>query len=288
MERMVDLPLATSDPQLAGARPVRLLALATVVLALLYARATSGRFVLGITEVSYSRGGTRAEARAIADMLVAIGYVTPSRDDDRGWRFEVTREAGRRVVHFTPVGEPYELESRSSLDYPDWPERSCLTLLHILSRDAFAGGPLDVRCHDRNGAVSAAIAWEQQRHRLSLDLDGFLRVEYELGGQESEARSIAQSLHELAMSEPARPSQLTVRRSGATHVVELTIDVTLMPREGSEAVARELRTRLHPLLGAWSAAVFGGEPVDIWLVYQDSNHLGIEGYEVLGWATRPR
>jgi hypothetical protein len=287
---VVEAPLAAPDPQLTGARPVWLLALTLAMLGLVQVRAMSGRIAVGKSEVLYGRGGTRAEARTIADMLVAIGFVNPASDYeyDRSLRLEVTREAGRRVVHLTPLDAPDERQSEPGFAYLDWRERSCLTAMRLLSREAFAGDPLDVRCHDRTGAVEAAVAWEQRTRRLSLDLGDFFRVEYELGGQESEARSIAQSLHELAMSEPARPSHLTVKRSGPTHVVQLTVDVTLMPREHSEAVARELRTRLHPLLGAWSAAVFGGEPVDVWLVYQDDNHLGIEGYEVLSWATRPR
>jgi hypothetical protein len=288
---MIHLEPAEHDPPILGARLLWLLALVAVTLGLAQAQAASGRFPLGKAEVRYSRGGTRADARAIVDMLVSIGVVRPSdEDNDWAWQLEVTREAGRRVVHLTPPPPPPpgDTAAESRFAYLDWRERSCLDAMHILSREAFSDSPVDVRCHDPSGGHEVAVRWEQRRCRLSLDLDDFAGVEYELGGQESEARSIAQSIHQLAIFEPRGWNRLVVKRSGATHVVQLTADVTLMAAERSDALARELRAQLHPLAGAWSQTVFGGEPVDIWLVYQSSNHLEIDGYDVLSWATRPR
>lgn len=283
MQRMVDLPLAAPDPQLTGARPLRLLILCAAALGLTHVDAQSGRYALAKGEVRFSHGGTRADARALVDMLLNMGIVRPSDDnDDWDWRLEVTREAGRRVVHLTPPSgwarEPDNLYYR---------DRGCVDTLGILSREAFAGGPLDLWCHDRTGAVETVVPWEHRKQRVKLYL-GFPSVEYELGGQASEAREIGTAIDRLAILDPRRENRLTVKRHGATHVVQLTVDVTLMRSEPRDALERELRTRLHALAGAWSEAVFGGEPVDIWLVYQTDDHLGIDSFEVLGWATRPR
>jgi hypothetical protein len=252
----------------------------TVGLGMSYTRLTeSGVIAFGRTAVRYSHGGTRAEARAIWDMLVAEYLVEPG-DESRSnwaWTFDVRREAGRRVVEIEPQGD---LTS-------DDPELDCVIFMNLLSSKAFADEPLDIWLRDKARGRDIKVPWEDRRRRL-VTAAGHT-VEYRNGGQESEASQVARILEEHHLFEVGQvgvAARALVKRTGATHVVGLVIDVSYTGGVGPEQVLR-VKAQLRSLAETFSPEVFGGQAVDIWVLYDDADTVPSPPPELLCWDTRP-
>jgi hypothetical protein len=234
-----------------GGRGLWILLLAITIGAALTA---PGRILFGSSEVRYSAGGTREEARTLGAALVEQGVIGHE-DQDSAWSFGV-RRAGRLVIDVEP---PAGWQ-------PDEPEYAAVLILGWISRAVFPGEPVDLWLRDKAHRQHVNVPWEWRPQHVA-HADG-RRIVYRQGAQESEARRVSHVLAQHPLFDPVELVEVFVRRSGATRVVGFHFDVS--ETSDRPALVRALAARAHTLAEVFSREAFAGEPVEIWCEYTDS------------------
>lgn len=211
--------------------------------------------------VQFTDGGTRDEAQAVGDALVAMRYFTP---DQRASAL-VAREDGRHVVRLVVRADALNDEQQQIQDH---------ALADELSRRAFAGGEVDIWLADPRLERHVELPWASRPHTITV-ADGQL-LRYLPGIQEAEARAVAAVLQEHRFFHPGARAAVTVRLSGERRVVALTVhpDKATDPRAAA-AVAS--------IAAALSRGAFADQPVDLWLQDPAGKRLA-----TVPWERRPQ
>jgi hypothetical protein len=193
--------------------------------------------------VRFDDGGTRDEAQAVGDALVAMRYFTP----DHPAGAQVLRDHGRHVIELVKKAQAFDDEQLQIQDH---------ALADELSRRAFDGGEVDIWLADPHLEPHVKLPWETRPHTLTVAESQWVR--YLPGIQEVEARAVAAVLQEHRFFHPGGHASVTVRISGQRRVVALTVS----PNAGSDPrAAAEWRS----IAAALSRAAFADQPVDLWL-----------------------
>lgn len=108
------------------------------------------RVVVGDSDVRYTDGATRAEAQAVGDTLVELGYLGAGRRAT----VQVTLDHDRHVVELV-------VQDRAFSD--DQIQRQLHELADPLSRKAFAGAPVDLWLTDNELEPRAKLTWETRQ-----------------------------------------------------------------------------------------------------------------------------
>jgi hypothetical protein len=108
------------------------------------------RVVVGDSDVRYTNGATRAEAQAVSDTLVELGYLGAGRRST----VQVTLDHDRHVVELV-------VQDRAFSD--DQLQQQFRELAARLSRKAFAGAPVDLWLTDDELEPRAKLTWETRQ-----------------------------------------------------------------------------------------------------------------------------
>jgi hypothetical protein len=224
-----------------------------------YAAKQPDSVAFGGSSVMYMDGGTEAEARAVGDTLVAIGWF--GKEDATA---VVRREHDRHIV---------ELVAQDFV----FTDRAMQTALHAnverFAKTAFHGEPTDVWLVDGNLDRHVMLAWEARP--LQVDFGDGHVVRYTHGGIEAEARAVGKLMQDNHLFEPGTPFEVSVVRDGGVHIVELVL------ARGCEA--SDVQEGFHMFSNNLSDVAFAREPVEVRLLDTSSKVCA-----TLAWEHRPR
>ena len=185
--------------------------------------------------VRFTNGGTRKEAQAVGDAMVAMHYFTPAHRATA----VVLHDHGRHVVELVVMAEFLDDEQQQI----EWH-----ALADELSLRALDGNEVDIWLANPDLEPQIKLPWATRPHTLTV-ADG-QSVRYLPGIQEVEARAVVAVLQEYRVFHPGGQAGVTLRISGQRRVVALTS----RPEIGADPRAA---TALGSLAAALSRAAFG-------------------------------
>lgn len=218
------------------------------------------KVAFGDSEVIYTDGGTKAEAKAVGAALTELEYFAPG----RAVSVEVVHDHGRAVVGFVTQDAAF-----TDVDL----QEEFHEIAGALSTKAFGGAPVDIWLIDGDRDPQVKLPWDERPG--TVDLGDHHTVAYRHGAHDPDARLIGRLLQQRGYFTAGHGASVFVERKDGRAVVTFIVAQVVL-----DEPARQLG--FHAYAGDLATEVFGGEPVDIWLA---------DSHQVVGarlaWDARP-